>query len=281
MKIKLCFLFLTIAFSLFSQNDNIYYLEINTDKGDTCSIYSDVANIREGAGINYPIVDKIKCGNEVSILDQVNETEIVDGISSPWIKIKYRIGNISKEGYIWGGNLSRKPLMSDDVKIVFGLDRTSNDDFVEGQIKAVSKNNEILSREHFKSKASSFFEGVILDDSKWYDTKIIKIMLEGEACGIPLINIFFVWNGSDLKYLLNTYSVGDLGFGNGYNHSERLIFPESYNDYDRMLIKYTMDDTGNYDLNYPTSVRVKTQIYHWDGNKLHLQNQNWKESDSF
>ena len=283
---SILFIFIGIFTSIAQENEANYFLRHSFEAGDIGCIYSDIANVRDEATMNSNVISRLKCGDIVRIIDnKLNKSEIVNGISGEWLKISYGDNKNVKEGYLWGGNLSRRLLELEGIKFVCGLDRAfDKEEFiqVEGQLKAISENKEIVSRQTFQSPAASYFDVSILEEPTWTgENRIIKIMIEGEACGVASINLFFVWNGKEIKDLAKTYSVGDLAYSNGYNHSERLVFPESYNEYDRIVIKYIIEDTGNYDPEYPPLVRVKTEMYSWNGNKLVLKSQNWKDNDDF
>lgn len=279
---SLSLLLLTLSAFLFAQTED---LEINYNlylsKDSAYYIYADVANVRAGASLDSERIDQLVCGDEITVADEDDDNEdTINHLKSTWRKIKYLKDNETKEGYIWLPNLSRTQLRRGNVKFVFGVDDLkSKGEYHEyaGQLKAV-KDGKIVSRTNFDTELIPLIGASMIDNTGLIDIeKAIKISFSGEACGIPSIDQYFVWNGTELKYLTNTYSVGDGGI---YNHNEILIFPSSHGGYANTIIKYISefqaDEDSNGDYLDDGKYQYKTEIYTWDGNKLILQDQKWK-----
>lgn len=273
-------LLLTLTFSAFAQNDNneafsacIYPIE-----GEKYYVYSDIANIRSEAGTDFDIVDKLNCGDEVTVVEyDRNNAYTANKLLAGWVKISYDKNGETKEGYLWELNLSKTQLRRGDVKFVFGLDKLKPKDeyFVfEGQLKAV-QNGQIVSRTQFDNYPVSLIGGSILDNAGLEGVeKVIKISFSGEACGEPMIDHHIVWDGNRLTYLIETTSVGDGGEG----HVENIIFPSAYNcgscnSVVKLINNYYSDISDESNNDPDTENSYKTEIYIWNAKKQTLKKQ--------
>ncbi|NDW09472.1 SH3 domain-containing protein [Dysgonomonas sp. 520] len=284
MKIRILSLLTLVlsSISIYAQNSGFYYYN-DSAEANKRYIYSNIANVRSGAGTGYEGIDKLPCGHEVAIFAQAKESSVIDDLQGYWVKIRYEKDGETKEGYLWDQNLSYTQLRRGNVKFVFGLNGTKKKDedytVAEAGVKAV-KDNEIVSQKNFEVGAHSAIHGRVLPQTGLSGAEqVIELTYGGEACGIPTDNFYFVWTGTELVHLIRTTSVGDSGI---YGYWETLVFPEQHRFEDivvKMIGQYEEDETrtnpstGDYELIY----RYKTEMYKWNGRKLSQIDQNWKE----
>jgi hypothetical protein len=294
MKFKIILCFLIFAFNATAQNKiysrDIYYL----CGGQTldCYIYSDEANVRSGAGMEFEILDKLICGQKVKVLLELDVKDTINGVSAYWVKISYRKNNKIKEGYLWQGNLSYNNLKSADSTIfVFGVENNIKikrfDDYLKqeyeydaylAKIKAV-KNGNIISSKSFKVNETNLIYGQIINNVLLDSVKsVIEITFGGGACGLPNDDFYFVWTGSEIIHLIDTYSIAEAGIA-GY--SETLILPMQLSEYQQsscynIIIKLINHHEYNDDATELSVDNYKTELYRWNGKKLIKFNQNWK-----
>lgn len=267
-----------------NNNDSIY-ISYYLNNRENYYIYSDVANVRKAANIDSDIIAKLRCGDEVTLLDYdyYNEKNIYtqNRLRGKWLKIKYSNNNTEQEGYIWEGNISPKQLRRNDVKFIFGIEEYTGDrENIKWQLKAL-QNKQVVSQTNFTNPYIGFYTAGIIDNAGIESIeKVIKLGFSGESCGVPTIDYYFAWNDNTLFYIDNTYSVGD---ADAYSYSESIVFPKGYDcGYCTTIIKlisqyinpeYEDDKTKKTD---EPDVKYKTEIYVWDGKKLILQDDKWK-----
>lgn len=258
----------------------VFYNSIYEPKGKDYYIYSDTASIRQGPGTAFQEIEKLTCGTQIRVLQDQDENtkESIGQLSYCWFLIEYQKNGQTKQGYIWGHDICVNQLQQDDVKFVFGIDSvvpTGNYYNYLMQVKAV-RNDSVIARKQIETYLVNLIGAQIRDSIglKGVDKTII-VSFSNEGCGSPNTDHFFVWNGSNLKYLLREYSIGDGGI---YSYGESYLFEKNSNLAVKLISYYQADEdsTGNY--TDDGVLKYKTEIYKWDGDKLNLQDQNWDSS---
>lgn len=260
-------------------NDSIYFsYYLNSD--ENYYIYSNIANVRNGADINSDVIAKLECGDEVSFIDYEKE-HTINNLIGRWLKINFTKDGTKQEGYIWEGNISPKQLRRNDVKFIFGIEEYTGDrNNIKWQLKAL-QNKKVISINKFTNPYVGFFSANIIDDAGIIDVdKVIRLGFSGESCGVPSINHFFAWDNKDLFYIDNAYSVGD---ADAYAYSESIVFPKGHDsNYSNIILKliseYINPEYNDIKISKddPDS-KYQTQIYLWDGKKLIRQQESLED----
>ena len=231
-------------------------------------IYSNVANIRAGAGTEYDKIDELYCGDEITVLEKTETISQINRYNAPWLRIEYTKEGQTHRGYIWKGNMSFQQLRRGETKFVFGIESYNNEKYhYHGKVKAV-KDREIISSHSFITSSNlGHVHARIVDNPHMENVNnVVQLTFDREACGEIGEDFYYAWDGEKLKYITSTYSVSDAG---AYYHLETIILPtgDTYTDIIIKLIREgTMEED---DTDYKST--YSTQIYLWDGNKIELQ----------
>ncbi len=173
-----------IASDVFSQTKEVEF-DVYTNSATKASKYllgDDVA-LRDCASVHCEQLTTINIGTNVRLLAKSKIPQTINGITSRWYKIKMG----PQVGWIWGGLISQKTMVSNanpEVKFVFGeagYDYKGNKQF---QIRAL-KNGEQIDKIVFKSERLNA-EDVTLNASE-ADVINLSQTKEGEAVNTSYI----------------------------------------------------------------------------------------------
>lgn len=145
---------LLIASDVFSQNKEVEF-EVYTTSATKASKYllgDDVA-LRDCASVQCEQLTTINIGTNVRLLAKSSTPQTINGVTSRWYKVKMG----PQVGWIWGGMISQKTMVSNsnpEIKFVFGeagFDFKGNRQF---QIRAL-KNGVQIDKIVFQSEGLS------------------------------------------------------------------------------------------------------------------------------
>ena len=134
---------LCIASDIYAQNQEVEF-DVYTNSAAKASQYllgDDVA-LRDCASVNCEKLTTLKIGTNVRLLAKSETPQTINGIKSRWYKIKMG----PQVGWIWGGLISQKTMVSQmnpEIKFVFGEAGIDYKGYKRFQIRAVRNGVEI------------------------------------------------------------------------------------------------------------------------------------------
>lgn len=244
-------------------------------------VYADITNVRQGPGINYPIIDKLTLGQEV-IINNIFDNKYVytqNGIMACWISVSYVKDGINKQGYVWEGNLTFNPLRRGNTKFIYGINAIKLNKkqypteehhtqyLYKVELKILVEDKLIDKKIFYTDTEQSYTEANVYENLGLKDVKnIIRISFEGEACGIPSYYYYFAWNGNKILDLPSRYGVGDAGI---FNYSEKFIFPLEKGGKPNRIIKKIesrwLEEGQEFTSYDDMSVEKKKEEFLWNG----------------
>lgn len=239
--------------------------------------------IRAESSTKSTILDTLKIGDSIKIIDQSKNKLTLNNLNLPWLSVEYQKKGVLKKGFLWKGfvaigNTSFKNLqfitcLSNKVKQQITENGYSYDQtYFVFTIKTCDQNFTILSEKMFSHTVGEnyTFTNTAIDHWGLKNTSCIyRIAFNGEACGIPTEYSYFYWNGEKLEFLIEKYDVGD---ANAYYHTEEFIFPKEKGGLPDTIIK-KIKDAENIDESLETStfkVEEIIEYYSWNGSKIKL-----------
>ncbi len=278
-------LLLLVAFSNRVQAQ--YNKEFNiwpAQPGDTLRVLLGTANVRMEPDVAAAIVDSLPCGTPVIAGPQSGFDEF-RGMSAPWIKVKYNVAGLVREGYMWLGTLTLGHYINTDgTCFLYGIDQIQSSKDAEGNativwhiaVKVLDGRLQLLKERKrlLKNPEISMSAGKLLGDMGLQNLKdIFRIHFSGEACGIPADYYYYGWNGQELLDLPGKMEVGDAGV---YYHTETLLFPKEQGGKPGQIIRLTVEGESEEDKVDKNGEPIfkeerKREVYLWDGTKAKKQ----------
>lgn len=237
MKTLLTALFL-LSLQLFAAQENEGYADgvFNFTENKNQKIFTDWTRVRKEPGVNTQILDSLQSNQQVMILKKEESFPVLQlgERRAHWYKISYQKGDVTAEGYIWGGNLSVGYRNKNGYDFLFGLSKTVNkkikdlNEFDKQNIAGIKvmEGNTLIDEVYFdtgKSEELSTVSFTIESNHKLQDVEFtLKAMVSGEACGIAGYDQYVLYKDKKLIALPQLMNVGDAG---AYYHSEEYVFP--------------------------------------------------------
>lgn len=237
MKTLLTALFL-LSLQLFAAQENEGYADgvFNFTENKNQKIFTDWTRVRKEPGVNTQILDSLQSNQQVMILKKEETFPVLQlgERRAHWYKISYQKGDVTAEGYIWGGNLSVGYRNKNGYDFLFGLSKTVNkkikdlNEFDKQNIAGIKvmEGNTLIDEVYFdtgKSEELSTASFTIESNHKLQDVEFtLKAMVSGEACGIAGYDQYVLYKDKKLIALPQLMNVGDAG---AYYHSEEYVFP--------------------------------------------------------
>ncbi|WP_128331245.1 hypothetical protein [Apibacter sp. HY039] len=253
---------------------------------DTMYVFSDVANIREGLGINFKIKDKLLTAEKVFIINDSDQkynkaVYTSDGLTAEWLPIKYYKQSKELFGYVWRGNLSTYLIKKGDIQFMMGisakekiLERDSEGTLYENEkyrveLKVIKNNQQVAKKIFTTDTLQNFISFKAFGNlGLTHIHTIVCLEFLGGACAIPTNYYYLAWNGRQLLDLPSRYTVSDAGV---YSYEEKFIFPNEKGGKPNQIIKKTEiiqvnDESASENTsNNIFSKSTKKQIYIWNG----------------
>ncbi len=216
------------------------------------------------------MVDTLAVGQEVYIVEQAAVLKLGNRAAN-WYKIRYDKNHKTHVGYIWGANLSLGYRQLEGYTFLFGTqpspDKNDNTNVNNVNLAvSVLKNNQLkqtiqfdayddsLSMVHFDWGRDVGLKGV---------HKLLVAGVSGEACGIPSVSKYMLWDGERLVELPTAESVSDAGV---FYHDEDYIFPSDDKGVAGHIILQVEEGSGEEFVNGDYIIRdemVKRTVYKW------------------
>jgi hypothetical protein len=251
--------------------------------GDTLTVFSDTAYVRDAASTRGQLVGQLPAGAKVVFLRDAGNPQTIKGFTTPWVYARFQQNGVAREGYLWKGLLAVASFSCKEHRFLYGFDHvtvTGNpgesipDYFIK--LKAVDQQNKLVAVKAWKlgsGESSGYSEGKLLGNMGLEGiSEIIRICFSGEACGIPTEYTYFGWTGSELLSLPGKTQISDAGV---FYHTETLLFPKEEGGQAGKIIKLVEDaeSTDKVDKNGEPVMTItrRSESYTWDGKKATKQ----------
>jgi len=142
LKSCLVIIVLLMAENLFAQEEVEFDLYKNSAEKASRYLMADDVALRDCASVHCEQLTTINIGTNVRLLDKSQMPQTINGVKSRWYKIKMG----PQVGWIWGGLISQKTLVSQvnpKIKFVFGEAGIDYKGYKRYQIRAVKNGQEI------------------------------------------------------------------------------------------------------------------------------------------
>lgn len=254
---------------------NVEYNLWTVQQGDTLTVFSDKAYIRQSPSSKATIVDSLVTGNAV-IAAKLVETELsIRGISAPWWQVKYKGSDgKQKDGYLWLGLMALGNYNKDSVQLLYGFEKVvpgaakEDDPKYVVAIKAINSKHQLLDKKELTVDGGQF---AIATDAKLLGnmgldkiSTILRVYFGGEACGIPSNYYYYGWTGKKFLPLPDKSTMFDAG---AVSHDEVLLFPKEQGGQAGKIIKLITDEEFGDDGETVVKKTTSREVYLWNGEK--------------
>ncbi|AZB01765.1 SH3 domain-containing protein [Chryseobacterium joostei] len=274
----LCILML----QLFAAQENEVYADgvFGFTENKTQKIFTDWTRVRKEPSVSAQITDSLQVNQPVMVLQKVETVPVLKlgERNANWYKISYQKGDVTSEGYVWGGNLCVGYRNKNGYDFLFGLSKT-----IDRKIKTLNET------EKQNIAGIKVMEGNTLIDEVYFDTGrgeelsiaafniesnhklqnvefTLKAMVSGEACGIATYDQYVLFKDKKLIALPQLMNVGDAG---AYYHSEEYVFPNDKGGIsDAFILK--VEDMETDEKERETKKR-SSKTYLWNGTSYRLK----------
>ncbi|TPN82152.1 SH3 domain-containing protein [Aquimarina algicola] len=96
---KACILIFFLGFRVLYSQEEIFEPNHNFTENQIVYLYGDNVKLRTAPNTQSEVIDLLKIGTQITILEKTDQSQKYNGLDSPWYKIKYK----STTGYILGG----------------------------------------------------------------------------------------------------------------------------------------------------------------------------------
>lgn len=190
---------LFIASDIYAQNQEVEF-EVYTNSAAKASQYllgDDVA-LRDCASVHCEKLTTISIGTHVRLLAKSEHSQIINGVTSRFYKIKMG----PQVGWIWGGLISQKTMVSQmnpEIKYMFGEAGVDYKGYKRFQIRAV-KNGEEIDKIYVKSEFLTHdLVSIINKQDNTYGTDVITLCNpDSESCDVTSSNSYIVFKNNKL-----------------------------------------------------------------------------------
>ena len=275
MKSKILFLVTILCINNLYAERICFYGSADFCEGEKYYVYADIANVRVVPVATSEISCKLSAGQEiivVAVYDKENDAEI-DGVRGQWLYINTTDGT-NREGWLWSNTLSPKQLRRGNTKIVFGIDKVT-EEVCKYTFKAVD-NGKIVDRKSVNiniiSDGYMFNEAKIFDNISLENVKCVAYFsIGGNACGSGHNGLYFAWL-DETKKLVELPKVWSMGDACAVSYGEALYIPNETNGgIYNLLVKVTesgIPPDDDLDCDYTKwGWEYKTELFKWNGEK--------------
>ena len=254
-RITVLFVFVSLSFSMQAQDENTRILSTYYEfkQGSTEMLYGDKVVFRKFPSASSEPIDTLSIGDEIKIIERMDETMSLNGRESHWYKVK----NGKKTGYVLGGliALDHKEINGDTYLVILSGDELN----FFARVRIVKKDGSYYGHES-RINTNSFFIEVF--DNRGIDSieNILCINLFAEACGVDGGEVYLFNDGSRLIEAISLVRVAD---GGSYWFNESLTFPSDEIGYGWITYKRESGEALNEDMEWSRSV-VHSIVLHWE-----------------
>ncbi|CAH0215168.1 SH3 domain-containing protein [Chryseobacterium sp. Bi04] len=271
---------LLLILPFFSAQENEAYADgvFGFEENKSQKIFTDWTRIRKEPNVQAPVVDSLQANQQVLILKKEEAILRLGERGANWYEISYQKGDMTSEGYVWGGNLCIGYRNKNGYDFLFGLSKTI--DKKSKEVNAIEKQN---------IAGIKVMEGNMLVDEVYFDTGkgeelsyatfniesshklqnvalTLKALVSGEACGIASYDQYVLVKDKKLIALPQLMNVGDADV---FYHSEQYIFPNDKGGIPDAFI-FKMEEMEKDDKDREKKKR-SSKTYLWNGSSYRLK----------
>ncbi|AZB08440.1 SH3 domain-containing protein [Chryseobacterium sp. G0162] len=271
-----------LMIQLFVAQENEVYADgvFNFTENKNQKIFTDWTRVRKEPGVNAQMLDSLQSNQQVMILKKEEGVPVLQlgERRANWYKISYQKGDVTSEGYVWGGNLCVGYRNKNGYDFLFGLSKT-----VDRKIKdlnepnkqniagiKVMEGNTLIDEVYFdtgKGEELSTASFSIESNHKLQEVEFtLKAMVSGEACGIGTYDQYVLYKDKKLIALPQLMNIGDAG---AYYHSEEYVFPNDKGGIPNAFI-LKVEDMETDDKDREKKKR-SSKTYLWNGSSYKLK----------
>ncbi|MGE8528112.1 MULTISPECIES: SH3 domain-containing protein [Chryseobacterium] len=271
---------LLLMLQFFSAQENEVYADgiFGFEENKSQKIFTDWTRIRKEPNVKSQVIDSLQTNQQVLILKKEETILRLGERGANWYRISYQKGDVTSEGYVWGGNLSVGYRNKNGYDFLFGLSKTVD-----------RKNKEVTTLEKQNIAGIKVMEGNMLVDEVYFDTGkgeelsyatfniesnhklqnvelTLKALISGEACGIASYDQYVLFKDKKLIALPQLMNVGDADV---FYHSEQYIFPNDKGGMPDAFI-FKVEEMEKDDKDREKKKR-SSKTYLWNGNSYRLK----------
>ncbi|WP_160318788.1 SH3 domain-containing protein, partial [Lacinutrix algicola] len=213
---------------------------------------------RKLPNLTSEVIDLLKIGTEILILEKTENKLNYNGIESPFYKVKYN----NKVGYLLGGLISLEKKEFKNSKYFFTYKKIEDNYSII--IRHLNEKSELTEN---ISILETYEFSIDIFDNKGIDNleNILFVNYLSEACGIDGGGIYFFKTESELKKVLEISQVSDAGI---YWLEEKLIFPKDKDGIKGKIVY--QKEIGNYEDEETNWIEIKktSRELEWKNNDL-------------
>ena len=242
-KIISIYILLFSTYLVLGQNYNYHNPNLDLKNGQKYFLFGDNVKFRKLPEKNSDVIDLLKIGTEIEIIEKSDNPINHNGLESFFYKVKHN----RKFGYILGGLISLERVKSNKTDYFFTFKKDNNDyylliRYLDDNLKIVDLITELRTIEFT----------IDLYDNKGIEgiKNILYINYLAEACGVNGGGIFYFQLDNELKKVFEITQVVD---GGVYWFNEELIFPTDENGVKNKIVyikeygEYLDEDTNWYE----------------------------------
>lgn len=211
-KILIPFLALTVNLA-FSQVR--YHSPFTELKQGDYYMFGNNVKLRKQPNSNSEVLDLLKIGTRIKIIEKSKEVLVYNGIKSPFYKVQHN----EKTGYVLGNLISLEKKESNNLKYVFTLKKETDTYFI---IIRCIKNDFTFTEKQVKIATINFSIELLENNGIDGVKNILFINYLAEACGVDGGGIYFFETENDLKKVFEIYQMSEAG---AFWVWEELVFP--------------------------------------------------------
>jgi hypothetical protein len=240
------FLFLILFTKIsFSQGTKYHNPNYDLNNGEKYYLFGNDVKFREQPNLESGIIEFIKIGAEITVLEKSEQKLKYNGIESPFYKIDYK----GKVGYVLGGLISLEKRNFNGFTYLFTYKKIENKYLIS--IRSLNKDLEVI--EANSTLMTSDFSINIYNNKGLDDIEnILYVNYLAEACGIDGGGIYFFRTKERLIKSFEVCQVSDAGI---YWLEERLIFPNDKNGVKGKIVY--QKDTGTHEDEETNWIEIK------------------------
>jgi len=212
---KLIILLLFATGFSYAQETVYHNPRIDLKNGEYYYLFGNDVKFRKLPNTNSEVIELLKIGTEIEIIDKSQETLVYNGIESPFYKVKFK----NEIGYILGGLISIEKREINNSQYFFAFKKIQ--DNYSLIIRHLTKNSEL---KEIESELETHEFSVELYNNRGIEgiENVLFINYIAEACGIDGGGIYFFRTKNEIKKVFEIEEISDGGI---YWFSETLIFP--------------------------------------------------------
>ena len=220
MKKLILLLLLTTSFS-FCQEIVYHNPFLDLKSGEHYYLHGNDVKFRKLPNTSSEVIDLLKIGSKIEIIEKSKKTLLYNGIESPFYKVKFK----NKIGYILGGLISIEKKETENFKYFFAFKRNSGPFSFSLMIRFLNKSLELKEKELKLGNENFTIE---LYNNKGIEgiENILFINYFAQSCGARGGGVYYFGFENELKKVFEITVFSDSGIS---WFSEKLIFPNEEN----------------------------------------------------